>query len=240
MSPKTQEPEGISLQNLILQLGLMCAVFYLWSSPAMHPIKLMVVLFHEMSHGLMAMLTGGDVVSIVITADEGGACETEGGIETAIVSAGYLGSMFFGGLILFLSRARHSVPVVFGLLTLTLVAAVATVLRDDYSRTFASCLAGAFVVIGFIMPPSIGAFCMRALGTFSCLYSLFDIYWDVLANHGPEAAINDAVAFSELTGAEPQTVGMAWLFASVVFFLFVSRAALMTEADGAPSRSART
>ena len=97
------------MNHLVLQLGLTCLVFYLWSSPVVQPIKLMVVLFHEISHGMMALFSGGKIISILITADEGGACETEGGSETMIVTAGYLGSMFVGGMILYLSRARQFV-----------------------------------------------------------------------------------------------------------------------------------
>ncbi len=235
------QTEGISLQSLMLQMMLLCAVFYLWSSPVLHPIKLMVVLFHEMSHGLMALLTGGDVISIVITSDEGGACETEGGIEAAIVSAGYLGSMFVGGMVLYLSRSKQAVPVAFGMLTLLMVAAVATVLRDDYSRTFASCLAGGFIFLGFITPPAFGAFFLRAIGTFTCVYSLFDIYWDVLADHGEEVMMmNDATAFSQITGADPHLVGMMWMLASVVFFVVVMKGALTSlEGGGESSSSAK-
>ena len=236
MSTTREQIEGISLQNLMLQMGLLCMMFYLWSSPALHPIKLMVVLFHEMSHGLMAILTGGDVVSIVITSDEGGACETAGGLELAIISAGYLGAMFVGGMILYLSRAKHVVPVVYGMLTLVLVAAVATVLEDEYSRTFASCLAGAFIFHGFVLPAGWGALFLRAIGTFACVYSLFDIYWDVLAEREGPSTFNDAVAFSEITGFQPQAVGMAWMLASVVFLLVVLKFALTAEPDGSPSQ----
>ena len=230
-SSATAPTTGFSLQNVVLQLILTALVFYAWSSPAIQPVKLMVVLFHEMSHGLVALLTGGKVVAIQITSNEGGACETEGGSALLIVSAGYLGSMFFGGLILYLSRARHFVPMVFGLLTIILVAAIATVLRDSYSRTFASCLAGAFIVLGFVFPPVIGGFCLRALGTFACLYSLFDIYWDILAARDNAHHINDAIAFSQLTGISPQMVGMSWLVASVIFFLVVLRGALLPDIE---------
>jgi len=228
-TPSQAPPGGISLQNVIMQLALMGVVFYLWSSPLIQPVKLMVVLFHEMSHGLMAIATGGKVIAIEITANEGGACETEGGSAAMIVSAGYLGSMLFGSLVLYLSRARHFVPIVYGILTLLLVAAIATVLRDSYSRTFASCFAGVFIVLGFIMPAGIGAFGLRALGTFACVYSIFDIYWDILAKRTDGPVFNDATAFSEITGVAPQMVGMAWLVTCMVFFLFTMRAALLHD-----------
>ena len=99
IGPGPRQGDLFSLSHLVLQMVLTCLVFYLWSSPLAQPIKLMVVLFHEISHGVMALFTGGKIISILITADEGGACETEGGSEALIVTAGYLGSMFVGGML---------------------------------------------------------------------------------------------------------------------------------------------
>ena len=230
MGSSSPENEGISVTNVIAQSLLICAVFYLWSSPVIQPVKIMVVLFHEISHGLMALASGGKVMSIVITADEGGACETEGGLPLLIVSAGYLGSMFVGGLLLYLSRFRGGVPVVYTLLTLTLGGAIFTVLHDPYSRTFATALAGSFLMVGLLAPALLGALFLRVLGTVSCLYSILDIYWDVLAKPA-YAAENDAVAFSSLTGVPPQAVGLAWLGVSAVYF-FVVLKIIVTSARG--------
>ena len=227
MADRTAAPpdvsDGISLENIILQFALMSAIFYLWSSPLIQPVKIMVVLFHEMSHGLMAILTGGNVLSIWISPDEGGACETEGGMPLLVVSAGYLGSMFFGGMILYLSRFRVFVPMVFGLLALMVIAAIVTVLEESFSRSFAAVLAGTFIFMGFLAPTFLASFVLRVIGTVSCLYSIFDIYWDILAERGNQIVQNDAVVFARLSGISPEMVGMAWLVASVVFFLFVLR-----------------
>lgn len=241
MAPDPEQGDGVSAPRLIAQCILFCGVFYLWSSPIIQPIKIMVVLFHEMSHGLMALVSGGQVLRIVITADEGGACETQGGMALLIVSAGYLGSMFFGGLLLYLSRFRGSVPVIFTFLTLVVAAAIVTVLHDPYSRSFATALAGSFVFLGLLSPVLIGALILRVLGTVSCLYSIFDIYWDILARGTAEApAENDAVAFSQLTGFSATSVGLLWLAVSALYFIFVLRIIIRAspmEARPAPARA---
>jgi len=229
--------EGISLQSAILQFSLMSLIFYLWSSPVIHPVKILVVLFHEMSHGLMALATGGEVIRIWISAEEGGACETEGGMPLLIVSAGYLGSMLFGGTILFLSRFRSAVPVVFGFLVLMLLSAIVTVLHDTESRTYAAAFAGTFIVLGFLTPGLLGGFLLRVVGTISCLYSIIDIYWDVLADRGGYQVENDAVIFSQLSGIPAQTVGLAWLIGSAIFFLFVLKLTLAATPEATPSPS---
>ena len=216
----------LSAWSLFLQCSLMGVVFYLWSSPVMQPVKIMVVLFHEMSHGIVALASGGQVRSIMVTADEGGACETVGGVALLIVSAGYLGSMFFGGLLLYLSNIRGSAPIVYTLLTLVLASAIMTVLHDPYSRTFATALAGSFICIGLLAPNWVAVFFLRVLGTVSCLYSMIDIYSDILATPSTHVADNDATAFARLTGIPPATVGIVWLLASFVFFLVVLKSTL--------------
>ena len=85
------------------------------------------------------------------------------------------------------------------------------------------------MLCGFLAPSTIGILLLRALGTFTCLYSLFDIYWDILADQAAAFNQNDAVAFSQLTGTEPQVVGIAWLVVCLVFFLVVLKNVLQSE-----------
>ncbi|HEX3044230.1 MAG TPA: M50 family metallopeptidase, partial [Bacillota bacterium] len=87
--------------NLIGLLGVMLVLlFFFWDTPFVYPIKIFVVLLHEISHGIAAMLTGGAIAKILISPDQGGLCYTAGGWRFLVLSAGYLGSMLWGGLIL--------------------------------------------------------------------------------------------------------------------------------------------
>ncbi len=214
--------QRISTSEVVTQCLLICAVFYLWTSPVIQPVKVMVVLFHELSHGLAALLSGGEVLQIAVTADEGGCCESQGGIPALIVSAGYMGSMFFGGLVLYLSKFRGFVRFVYVLLAATLGVAILKVLHDPYSRTFATALAGSFIMLGLLAPIFLSALVLRLIGTVSCLYSIFDIYWDILAPPGGMAALeNDAQAFAALTGISAELVGAFWLASSIVYFVWI-------------------
>lgn len=239
MGRRSESAEGFSVSLCLLQITLISGAFYLWTSPLLHPVKLMVVLFHEMSHGLMAIATGGKVLNIIVSADEGGACNSEGGIGVLIVSAGYLGSMFLGGLILYLSRFRGWAAAVYLLLTMLLATAIFTVLHDPYTRRFATGLAGSFIFLGLLLPRVLGALFLRLLGTVSCLYVIFDIYTDILATSRAGAGIvNDAVAFAQMTGLSPKAVGLAWLLISLVYFFTVLRI-MMLRAEGAEESSVK-
>ena len=74
-------------------LALLAAVFALWQTPVVLPLKILVVFLHELSHGLAAVLTGGEIVELSLSAQQGGHAVTRGGSRFLILSAGYLGSL---------------------------------------------------------------------------------------------------------------------------------------------------
>lgn len=116
------------LKRLLVPLLLALVVYLFWTTIFVWPLRLFVVLLHEVSHGLAAVLTGGRIVSIELSPAEGGLCTTAGGWPFVISSAGYLGSALFGALFLVLGvrgkpRSHRTVTALLGaaLLALTLV-----------------------------------------------------------------------------------------------------------------------
>ncbi len=55
--------------------------------------------FHEVSHGLAAIVTGGSVSSIQIHLSGSGLCYTSGGIRFIVTLSGYFGATLFGVLL---------------------------------------------------------------------------------------------------------------------------------------------
>ena len=87
----------------------------LWFIPygeyIVYPIRLFVTFIHESSHALMAVLTGGSVQSLTISADTSGLTySAPSGFVGALLtsSAGYLGTTLFGVVMLFLIRRSFS------------------------------------------------------------------------------------------------------------------------------------
>jgi hypothetical protein len=70
-------------------------------TPLRHPFKWQETFFHELSHGLAAILTFGWIHRIVLKLNGAGVCYTRGGVGVVILLAGYLGAAFFGGLLYF-------------------------------------------------------------------------------------------------------------------------------------------
>ena len=60
------------------------------------PLKWVETFFHEISHGLAAIVTGGGIVSIVLDYNGSGLCLSAGGWSVAVAFAGYLGASLWG------------------------------------------------------------------------------------------------------------------------------------------------
>ncbi|MCH2037496.1 MAG: M50 family metallopeptidase [Rickettsiales bacterium] len=60
------------------------------------PFLWMMTFFHEISHGLAALVTGGSVKRIELNLDGSGLCVYAGGIRFIVAIAGYLGAVLCG------------------------------------------------------------------------------------------------------------------------------------------------
>jgi len=96
--PTPRDDQPAILYSSIVFLFVV-AVF--WSLPiirvVINPLKLYTIGWHELCHIVVAIITGGSVLSISIDPNLGGACEIEGGSPSAILFAGYTGSILWGG-----------------------------------------------------------------------------------------------------------------------------------------------
>ena len=84
------------LSYLIFLLGL---IMVAWEYPILYPLKLLVVFFHESSHAIATILTGGTVKELVINQQQGGHVISQGGNRFITLSAGYIGSLLWGVVI---------------------------------------------------------------------------------------------------------------------------------------------
>jgi hypothetical protein len=101
--------------QLKLLLAATVATVALWFIPyaeyIVYPIRLFVTFIHESSHAIVALVTGGSVQSLTISSDGSGVVYSAGASvlgQLFTSSAGYLGTTFFGVLLLYLMRRNVS------------------------------------------------------------------------------------------------------------------------------------
>ena len=198
-----------------LRTGLFIAITALililfWDSPAVWPLKILVVLFHELGHALAAVLTGGTVLSIGLSPDQGGVTHTSGGWRFAILNAGYLGSLLFGVALLAAGRSPKQARVGVGALSLVLLGATLFWVRPLLSFGFGAAMAftAASLWLALRAKADLVQLVLRGLGVFSVLYALWDIRSDVF---GGTAGVSDASMLAASTWIPPMFWGGLWL-----------------------------
>ncbi|KAH9778729.1 hypothetical protein KPL71_007441 [Citrus sinensis] len=103
------------------ELKQCCNHEQLWRTILLKPFKLVTVFLHEASHAIACKLTCGKVEGIQVHADEGGTTQTRGGVYLFILPAGYLGSSFWGMLLILASTTLLTARIAAGCLVAALL-----------------------------------------------------------------------------------------------------------------------
>jgi len=190
------------------------AIWLLWDTPLVYPLKVFVVMLHEISHGLAAVASGGAIERIEITFNEGGACYCAGGSAFLTLSAGYLGSLLWGALLLLIavgSPRRHRITL---MAIGTLIAAVTVLyIRSPFGIVFGIIAGVALISAARRLPPAVNKGILTVLGLTSCLYAILDIKSDVLDR---PTAHSDAFMLAEMTGIHTVFWGGLWIVTALV------------------------
>jgi len=205
MRPRTRR-RLIFLAGFALYFG---AITYFWDTLFVYPLKIFVVLLHEVGHGAAALLTGGRIERIVLDPRQGGACYCPGGNAFLTLSAGYLGSALWGALFVVSARSRRIPPRrVTAAVGLSVLGLVFAVLHGAFTVAFGVAAGLALLVAAWKLPEGPNRGILSVLGLTSCLYAILDIRSDVLERpHLP----SDAAMLAELTGIPTTLWGLLWI-----------------------------
>jgi hypothetical protein len=207
-------------RRLVLPLALAGASLLLWDTFVVYPFRIFVVFLHEVSHGLAAIATGGSVVSIGLSFDEGGVCLTRGGWAFLILNAGYLGSLLWGALFLLLGGRRTRARSVVGLVGAFTLVVTLVYVRSWFGFLYGLAAGLVLVAVASRLKPAVSEFLLAAIGATSCLYALWDVASDVLFRHSGQS---DAAALARLTGLPTVAWGVLWVAFSMVVLASVLR-----------------
>lgn len=144
-------------QPTVLQMTALAVLsVLLWRLPIVsvlfYPFRLFTTFVHELSHGLAAVISGGEFHRVYIHLGRDGLALVRGGSMLLVASAGYLGSALFGAALLFMvasALADRTLLVLLGgaLLLLSLI-----FVRNLFGVVAGLLLAAALVAAGLYMP----------------------------------------------------------------------------------------
>ena len=219
----------LNTKILWITLATVLVALFFWDTPFLLPLKVFVVLLHEISHGLAALLTGGSVEKLMLLSDQGGLAFTRGGNRFVILSAGYLGSALWGALFMQLAWSRSSIrSYAIHFIGIVLLLVLVLYIRDLYTIGYVSLTMFVILLIGSWGGDRLKMAILWIVGTFSCLYAVIDIFTDILAD-GPFAGLslfgslsgfsNDAQLLSTITYIPAFIWGLLWSGLAIAIFL---------------------
>lgn len=203
--------------RFIIGFGLFfTALWFLWDTPVVYPLKIFVVLLHEVSHAIAAVATGGTLDRITLDVRQGGATYFSGGSAFLALSAGYLGSLLWGGLMF--SAARNEwvrTDWVNGAIGASVILLTIFFIRSPFGIVFGLLFGAAMMAASRKIGAEMNRKLLLTLGLTSALYAILDIKSDILDR--PELR-SDAYMLAELTGIGTATMwGIVWITIAIAF-----------------------
>lgn len=224
----TESEKSWFWQILILIVFFIVAVIF-WDTLLIYPIKMLVVIFHELSHGLMAVAVGGKILNIQIDYRIGGYCQVTLPPSTlgciAIASAGYLGSLIWGGIILVLALRTNKdrwITSIIGIIILVITYYV-FITGEMFGILFCLGFGVVLLITSVSLPNIFHDYFLKFIGLTNCLYVIIDIKEDLISRTNVGS---DADRIAELTGLPSIGIGIAWLFIAFIFLYFILKLGL--------------
>ena len=203
--------------RFVLGFGLFfTALWLLWNTPVVYPLKIFVVLLHEASHALAVVATGGHLDSITLDPRQGGATYFTGGNAFIAMSAGYLGSLLWGGLLFSAAQTKWvRADWVNGAIGAAVILLTVFFVRNGFGLAFGILFGLAMITASREIGAKMNRRLLLTLGLTSALYAILDIKSDVLDR--PELE-SDAHMLAELTGIGTTTMwGVVWITIAIAF-----------------------
>ena len=204
-----------------------------------YPFRIFVTFIHEGGHAIAALLTGNSVASLSVAMNASGETyTTQGGLisQVFISSAGYLGSMAFGALLLILIRKAVAARLV--LLGCAIFVFTLTMIYGLFKPIFSmnmwsgipfTLLAGTAISVGLVLiakfaSARVAAFFTSFLAVQCVLNALFDLktVFFLASPFGPTVQ-TDAVNMANATGIPAILWTMIWIGLALAILWFAMR-----------------
>jgi len=206
-------------QERALVLALLASLL-LWNLPfgglVLYPFKLLATWLHEMSHGMVMLLSGAGFSHLEIFRDTSGIAYAERGVggagRAAIASAGYMGAAVLGASLLVLGQSgRRARAILIGFGT-ALVLSLIFWVRNDFGLGAVGVGALACLVVARFAGEGVALFLVNFVAAQACVNAVLDIR--VLFR--PQLVINGrVVVVSDAHNMAAVSFGSAWMWAGV-------------------------
>jgi hypothetical protein len=212
----------------------------LWNLPfgglVLYPFKLFATWLHEMSHGMVMLVSGAGFSHLEIFRDTSGIAYAEGGVgaigRAAIASAGYTGAALLGAVLLVLGQhGRGARRVLFGLGAALLVSLLFWV-RNDFGIGAVAAAAGFCLLAARFLPERAALHVVHFIAAQACVNAVLDIrvlFRTQLVINGEVVGASDAHNMAAATVGGHLLWAGVWLGWSFVCFYAALRVTYLRQ-----------
>ncbi|MFA7288071.1 MAG: M50 family metallopeptidase [Melioribacteraceae bacterium] len=209
--------EQKKITRLIFNSLIIIFTIAFWDIKLFFPIKVISILFHELSHGYAAILSGGIVDSISIQKSLNGVTSISGGNDLFIAFSGYSGSLLFGMIIFYSSiKMKTKNFILIGIGVLLFISTVNLI--EGFIGVFTGISYSIMFIILGILEYGFIKYFVRFLGLVILTYSMADIIIDLLISNNQ---VNDAIILSVITDVSPIVWGLVFFILSTASILLM-------------------
>lgn len=222
-SHQTAGVQGWRYGELVLVLLLAAATVVFGNVPLVaqisYPFQLLGTFVHELSHGVAAIITGGEFQRFAVSPNLSGLAWSAGGIRWVVTSAGYLGSALFGGFLLILTARGISARHILTLLGLVLGMLCLVFVRNLFGIISGLALTGVLLLAGEVLNRSWAYALLLFLSVQLILDALNSVFYLVFLSARLGNALSDAHTMQQLTGIPALFWALFWSALSIVVLL---------------------
>lgn len=225
-------------------LFILIVVIALWNTVVIKPLKIFAVFLHELGHSLMAVLFGNGIQGFRINLNESGYALTLPKNQFSafmIANGGYLGSVLFALLILYLKRTSFK-KFILGAAAILLLGVSIAYGKSTFTIIYAAIFAGFVLLLYMIHNEKINDWVIDIIGVASAAYAVYDTFVDtillqlnlklhLIQGWKTVQPLTDAAQLERMTHVPAIIWGIIWL---VIACMAVYS---MITARGKPSRS---
>lgn len=210
-------------------LLILGAVMVLWNTVVMKPLKIFTVFLHELGHAFMAFVFGYGIQGLRFNLNESGytIVKSRGWFSSfMILNAGYLGSVLFAILILWLRRTGFR-KYILGTAAIIMLAVAVRYAGISFALLYSVIFAVAVILVYMIQNENLYDWVVDILGISSAAYAIYDTFVDtillqlnmqlgLLPGWASKQPVNDAVRLAQLTHIPAIVWGIIWLIIALL------------------------
>jgi hypothetical protein len=235
-------------QERALVVALLASLL-LWNLPfgglVLYPFKLLATWLHEMSHGVVMLMTGAGFSHLEIFRDTSGIAFAERGVggagRAAIAAAGYMGAALLGALLLVLGQTGRRARAILVAFAFALALSLLFWVRNDFGLGAVAIGAAACLALARLGGERVSLFVVNFVAAQACVNAVLDIrilFRPQLVINGEVVGVSDAHNMASASFGTPSMWAALWLVWSFACFYAALRIAYLRQRAAALTQPA--